>query len=159
MEGTHPQVDILLGKHSDPSYLFIVLLFSGRGSVELVVVPIVLSTFKLFCLSFRMGWAWLLQVGRALAPMVVAQFLNGPLERGLHTSSISCLCKTSVDVVSTLQRISVCSSGRARAGSTFWCKFWEGEIYARADWSSRSSGCTLFLCLGARAGLLALERT
>ncbi|GMP47391.1 hypothetical protein CsSME_00015146 [Camellia sinensis var. sinensis] len=47
----------------------------------------------------------------------------------------------------------------ARAGSTFWCKFWEGEIYARADWFSRSSGCTLFLCIGTRAGLIALERT
>ena len=34
-----------------------------------------------------MCWAWLLQVGRALAPIVVAQFLNGPLERVILRSS------------------------------------------------------------------------
>ena len=75
------------GGYSDPGYPFTVLLFSGRGSVELVVVPIVLSTFKLFCLSFRTSWARLFQVGRALAPSVVAQFLSGPLERVLLRAS------------------------------------------------------------------------
>ena len=63
-----------------------------------------------------MCWAWLLQVGRALAPIVVVQFLNDPLERGLHTPSISCLCKTSADVFSTLELVSCARAGRARAG-------------------------------------------
>ncbi|GMP91477.1 hypothetical protein CsSME_00042162 [Camellia sinensis var. sinensis] len=65
------------------------------------------------------------------------------LERGLHTPSFSCPCKTSAGVISTLERVSLRSSGGARA----------------AGWFSRSSGCALFLCLGARAGLFALERT
>ena len=55
--------------------------------MELVVVPIALSTFKLFCLSFRMCWAWSFQVGRALAPIVVVQFLNCPLEQIFLRSS------------------------------------------------------------------------
>ncbi|GMP27237.1 hypothetical protein CsSME_00003315 [Camellia sinensis var. sinensis] len=87
------------------------------------------------------------------------------LERGLYTSSISCLCKTSADVIFALERVCLRSSGGARAGR--WplervvlpeYKFWEGEIHAQADWFSRSSGSALFLCLGARAGLIALER-
>ena len=55
--------------------------------MELVVVPIVLSTFIFFCLSFRTSWARLFQVGRALAPIVVAQFLNGPLKQVFLRSS------------------------------------------------------------------------
>ena len=39
-------------QYSDPGYPFTVLLFSGRGSMELVVVPIVLSTFKPFLFEF-----------------------------------------------------------------------------------------------------------
>ena len=35
-----------------------------------------------------MCWAWLLQVGRALALIVVAQFLYGPLERVILRSSV-----------------------------------------------------------------------
>ena len=88
------------------------------------------------------------------------------LERGLHTSSISGSCKTSADVISALERVCLCSSSGARAGRLALkrvvlsvCKFWEVEICARADWFSRSSGFTLFLCLGARAGPFALERT
>mgnify|MGYP003702380837 CR=1 FL=1 len=68
-------------------------------------------------------------------------------------------------MISTLERVSLRSSGSARAGLLalervvpIWSRFWEGEIYAQADWFSRSSGYALFLCLGARAGLLALER-
>ena len=87
------------------------------------------------------------------------------LERGLHTSSISGSCKTSVDGNSALERVCLRSSGGARAGLLALervvlsgYKFWEVEIYARADWFSRSSGSALFLCLGARVGLIALER-
>ena len=62
-----------------------------------------------------MCWAWLLQVGRALAPIIVTQFLNGPLERGFHSFSISCLYKTSADGFSTLELVSCARAGRARA--------------------------------------------
>ena len=42
------------------------------------------------------------------------------LERGIHPSSISCLCKTSADVIFALERVCLRSSGSvgARAGST-----------------------------------------
>ena len=54
----------------------------------------------------------------------------------------------------TLERSRSSGYSGAQAGSTFWCKFWDGEIHAQADWFSRSSGCVLFLCLGARAYLV-----
>ena len=41
--------------NSDPGYPFTVLLFSGLGSVELVVVPIVLS-FKTCALGYSFPW-------------------------------------------------------------------------------------------------------
>ena len=102
---------------------------------------------------------------------LVVQFLGVPLERvflrwsGDYTLSVfSCSCKTSAGVVFTLERVCLHSSGGARAGRLALervvlpeYKFWEGKFYARADWFSRSSGCALFLCLGARAGLIALE--
>ena len=88
------------------------------------------------------------------------------LERRLHTPSTVVLCRTSAGVISALERISCARAGRARVGLLalervvlFGVSSGEGKIYARADWFSCSSGCTLFLCLGARAGLLALERT
>ena len=68
-------------------------------------------------------------------------------------------------MIFTLERVCLHSSGGARAGLLALervvlsgCKFWEVEIYARADWFSRLSGSALFLCLVARAGLIALER-
>ena len=74
------------------------------------------------------------------------------LERGLHTLSISCLCKTSAGVLFTLERVYWGSSGSrsseylgARAGSSLSVKVLEGG-------NLRSSGCVLQLCLGARAG-------
>ena len=87
------------------------------------------------------------------------------LEWRLRTPSIFMLCKASAGVISTLEQISGARAGSARTGLLalkwvvhFLCKFWEGKIYARADWFSRSSGSTVFLCLGARAGLLTLEQ-
>ena len=107
--------------------------------MELVVVPIVLSTFKLFCLSFRMCWAWLLKVGRALAPIVIVQFLNGPLQQvflrssGVYTRPVfrafakllqMCFLRSSGFLYAravALERVLWSSSGYsgARAGSTF----------------------------------------
>ena len=39
------------------------------------------------------------------------------LERGFHSSSISCLCRASAGVIFTLEQVSLRSSGRARAGT------------------------------------------
>ena len=117
--------------------------------------------------------AELLQVGLALVSILCCPDFRRSaragllaLEQRLRAPSFSCPCETSAGVVFTLERVCLRSSGGVRAGTlalervvSFWCKFWEGEIYARADWFSRSSGCALFLCLGARAGLLVLKRT
>ena len=53
--------------------------------MKLLVVIVLLSSFISIRLGFRMCWAWLIQVGRVLAPIVVAQFLDGPLKREKHT--------------------------------------------------------------------------
>ncbi|GMP68470.1 hypothetical protein CsSME_00028091 [Camellia sinensis var. sinensis] len=74
------------------------------------------------------------------------------LERGLHAPNFSCPCKTSVDVISTLERVSLRLSSSAQA-------VLGGGNLRSSGLVSRSSGCALFLCLGARAGPFALERT
>ena len=67
------------------------------------------------------------------------------LEQGLHTSSNLCSCKTSADVIFTLERVCLRSSGLrssglvgARAGSTFWVSVLGGE-------NLRSSGLVFAL--------------
>ena len=119
-----------------------------------------------------MFWAELLLVGLALVSIPCCPVFRRSaragllaLERRLHAPSFSYPCKTSAGVISMLEQISCTRAGHARAGLLeleweihFLGKFWEGEIHTRVDWFSRSSRCTLFLCLGARAGILALER-
>ena len=105
--------------------------------MELVVVSTLLSSFDSICLSYWLCWAWLLQVGRALAPIVVAQFLYGPLERVILRSSVV----YTLPVFSlSAKLLQVCflrssrsrSSGLigARASSSFSEKFLEMKIYA-----------------------------
>ena len=98
---------------------------------------------------------------------LVVQFLGDPLERVFLRSSGDCTPPVFRVPAKLLQMWFLRSSGfvYARAGLVALervvlsgYKFWEMEIYARADWFLRSSGSALFLCLGARAGLIALER-
>ena len=122
-----------------------------------------------------MFWAGLLQVGEALVSISCCPVFRRSaragllaLERGLHTPSISCPCKTSAGVLSTLERVSCARAGLLALERVvpFSVKFWEMKICARADWlftlermcfafvSWRSSG---HLCARAGADVCALR--